>query len=181
MSEYLLLSVYTKFLEDNGYTVERRVEIPGGSGLVDVVAKKGKQTLIVEARKIKNEGDVFEALARCKLNKEVLPNAEAVIVLEKEALDEELEAQVLQACYEHEILIQYIDINDRQVFEDILTFFIFPAFRKMMKEARTILKGKPSSSAKQVLADLVKSLKTIKGPPSLAADIKALLKEIKSK
>ncbi len=181
MSEYLLLSVYTKYLEDNGYTVERRVEIPGGSGLVDIIAKKGKQTLIVEARKIKDEGDVFEALARCKLNKEVMPNAEAVIVLEKEALDEELEAQVLQACYDCDILIQYIDINDRQVFEDILTFHIFPAFRKMMKEARTILKGNPASSAKQVLTDLVKSLNKIKAPPSLADDIKALLKEVKAK
>jgi hypothetical protein len=181
MSEYLLLSVYTKYLEDNGYTVERRVEIPGGSGLVDVIAKKGKQTLIVEARKIKDEGDVFEALARCKLNQEALPKAMAVIVLEKEALDEELEAQVLQACYENEILIQYIDINDRQVFEDILTFHIFPAFRKMMKAARKIMKASPSSSAKQVLTDLTKSLKTIKGPPSLAGDIKSLLKVIKDK
>ncbi len=181
MSEYLLLSVYTKYLEDNGYSVERRVEIPGGSGLVDVVARKGRQTLIVEARKITNEGDVFEALARCKLNKEVLPNAEAVIVLEKEAIDEELEARVLQACYENEILIQYIDINDRQVFEDILTFHIFPAFRKIMKEARTILKGKPSSSARKILTDLMNSLKGIKAPPSLAEDIKSLIKEAKAK
>lgn len=181
MSEYLLLSVYTKYLEDNGYTVERRVELPGGSGIVDVIARKGKQTLIVEARKIKDEGDVFEALARCKLNREAMPNSEAVIVLEKEALDEELEAQVLQACYENKILIQYIDINDRQVFEDILTFHIFPAFQKMMKAARKIVKGRPASSAKQVLTDLAKSMKTIKAPPSLADDIKTLLKEIKTK
>ncbi|MFX1474443.1 MAG: hypothetical protein ACFFCO_03050 [Promethearchaeota archaeon] len=181
MSERLLLSVYTKFLEDNGYTVERRVEIPGGSGLVDVVAKKGNQILIVEARKIENEGDVFEALARCKLNKEVMPKAEAVIVLEKEAIDEELEAQVLQACYDNEILIHYIDINDREVFEDILTFHIFPAFRWMMKVARVILKSNPTSSSKQVLTDLVNSLKGVKAPPSLADDIKALLKEIKAK
>jgi hypothetical protein len=180
MSEYLLLSVYTKFLEDNGYSIEHRVEIPGGSGLVDLIAKKGRQTLLVEARKIANEGDVFEALARCKLNKEAMPNAEAVIVLEKEAIDEELEAQVLQACYDNEILIHYIDINDREVFEDILTFHIFPAFRKMITEAREILKGKPSSSSKQVLADLVKPLKTIKAPPSLVADIKSLVKAVKA-
>jgi Holliday junction resolvase-like predicted endonuclease len=181
MSEYLLLSVYTKFLEDQGYKVERRVKIPGGSGLVDIIARKGKQTLLVEARKIANEGDVFEALARSKLNQDAMPNSEAVIVLEKEAIDEELEARVLEACYENKILIHYIDINDRQVFEDILTFHIFPAFREMMKQARAIMKGKPSSSAKQVLTDLVKSLKDIRGPPSLADDIKSLMKEVKAK
>ena len=39
MSEYLLLSVYRRYLEANGYEVEQKATIPGG--IVDILAKFG--------------------------------------------------------------------------------------------------------------------------------------------
>jgi hypothetical protein len=175
----MLLSVFEEHLVKQGYKIERRVVPTDGSTQVDIYATKGRQKLLAEARWIKEEGDVFEALGRCVRNKQAMPDVEQILVLEKTAIDEETELLVLDGCYRNEIILRYIDINDRQVFDDPLTTHFFPTFRDMFSKVRKLLKKGTTASAKKQLLDLMKTIKTIRAPPALVADIKAIIKELK--
>lgn len=175
MSEFLLLSVYTRYLETQGYQVQRRVPLGGGAGQADAMATKDKQTILVEARWVKEQGDLFEALARCVLNKQAMPKAEQVLVLEKSVGIEKIGSEILNRCWEHGIRIHIVDINGRKVFEDTLTCHVFPGIRSLLKKAKSLLK-KGSTSEKQILKEILGTLKDITGPPTLVADIKVLMK-----
>ncbi len=179
MSEYLLLSVYTRYLESIGYKVERRVKLDKGAGTVDLQGTKGRKTIFGEARWIKDEGDVREAMARVIMNSQAYPKARHVLILEKDATSEEIELTLLDSCYEHSIEINFIDISDREIFEDILSVHIFPALHKLLEKSHKLLKKKPTGEAKQVLVDFLKPLKDVKEPSSLASDIKALMEKLK--
>ncbi len=179
MSEYLLISVYTRYLESLGFKVERRVKLDKGAGTVDLRGTKGRKTIFGEARWIKNEGDVREAMARCIMNSQAYPKAKHILILEKDATSEEIELTLLDCCYEHNIEINFIDISDREIFEDILSSHIFPAIHKLIKTSQKILKKKPTGQDKQVLVDFLKPLKDVREPATLAADIKALMRKLK--
>jgi hypothetical protein len=179
MSEYLLLSVYTRYLESLGYKVERRVKLDKGAGMVDLRATKGRKTVFGEARWIKAEGDVREAMARVIMNSQAYPKAKHVLILEKDATSEEIELTLLDGCYVHNIEMNFVDISDREIFEDILSAHIFPAIHKLIGASEKILKKKPTGQDKQVLVDFLKPLKDVKEPASLASDIKALMKKLK--
>ncbi|MFX1474445.1 MAG: hypothetical protein ACFFCO_03060 [Promethearchaeota archaeon] len=174
MSEFLLLSVYTRYLETQGYQVQRRVSLGEGAGQADIKATKDKETILVEARWVKEEGDILEALARCVMNKQALPKAAQVLVLDKSVGIEKIGSAILDRCWEHGIKIHIVDINLRQVFEDTLTCHVFPGIQSLLKKAKSLLK-KGSDSDRKVLNDILGALKDISGPPTLVADIKALL------
>lgn len=181
MSEYLLLSVYTRYLESKGYDVKRRVKLEKGSGSVDIMARsKGKKTILAEARWIRTEGDVYEVLARCMINRRAYPRMRHVIVLEKNATSAEIEQIVLDRCYEHKIELNFVDINNRQVFENILTTHLFPALRSVVKSAKEALKAKLSAPQKELLLDVLGPLTGIEGLPSLSSEIKSLMRRFKT-
>ncbi len=175
MSEFLLLSVYTRYLETKGYQVQRRIPLGGSAGQADAMATKDKHKILVEARWVKEEGDLYEALARCVLNKQAVPDAEQILVLDKSVGIEKIGSAILDRCWEHGIRIHIVDINNRQVFEDTLTCHVFPGIRSLLKKAKSLLK-KGSAPEKQALKNLLGTLKDITGPPTLVADIKALTK-----
>jgi hypothetical protein len=175
----MLLSVFEEHLVKQGYKIERRVVPVDGSTQVDIYARKGRQKLLAEARWIKQEGDVFEALGRCARNKAAMPGVEQILILEKTAIDEETELLVLDACYRNYIVLRYIDINDRQVFDDPLTTYFFPTFRDMFGKVNKLLEKGTTAPAKKLLLDLMKTIKTIRAPPALVADIKAIIKKLK--
>jgi hypothetical protein len=175
MSEFLLLSVYSRYLETLGYQVQRRVELGGTAGQADMLATKEKETILVEARWIKQQGDLFEALARCVINKGAMPKAQQILVLEKTVDLETVGEAVLARCWEHGIRIHLVDINNRQVFEDTLTCHVFPGLQSLLKKAKSLLK-KGSAQEKKVLKDLLRTLNDVTGPTTLVADIQALLK-----
>jgi hypothetical protein len=180
MSEFLLLSVYSRYLESKGYSVKRRVKLEKGSGSVDIMARrKGAKTILAETRWIRTEGDVFEALARCLMNRRAYPRMRHILVLEKNATSAEIELIVLDRCYEHQIELNFVDINNRQVFENILTTHLFPALRSVMKSAKQALRDKLSVPQRKVLFDVLGPLTSIEGPPSLSTEIRTLLRRFK--
>jgi hypothetical protein len=103
-----------------------------------------------------------------------------VLVLEKNATSAEIEQIVLDRCYEHQIELNYVDINGRQVYENGLTTHLFPAFRSVIKTAKQVLKSKPSSSQKEVLFNVLEPLTSIEDPPSLGLELRNLLKRLKT-
>ncbi|MFX1474444.1 MAG: hypothetical protein ACFFCO_03055 [Promethearchaeota archaeon] len=179
MSEYLLLSIYSRYLESIGYKVERRVKLDKGAGTVDLRGTKGRKTIFGEARWIKTEGDVREAMARIIMNSQAYPKARHILVLEKDATSEEIELILLEKCYEHNIEMNFVDISDREIFEDILSVHIFPALHKLIATSHKILKKKPKGQDKQVLTDFLKPLTDVRAPATLAADIKTLIEKLK--
>jgi hypothetical protein len=179
MSEYLLLSIYSRYLETIGYTVERRVKLDKGAGTVDLRGRKGRKTIFGEARWIKAEGDVREVMARCIMNSQAYPKARHILILEKDATSEEIELTLLDVAYANNIEMNFVDISDREIFEDILSVHIFPALHKLMATAQKILKKKPTGQDKEVLVNFLNPLKDVKAPPSLVADIKALMQKLK--
>ena len=179
MSEYLLLSVYSRYLESIGYEVERRVKLDKGAGMVDLRATKGRKTLFGEARWIKDEGDVREAMARVIMNSQAYPKVRHILILEKDATSEEIELTLLEKCYENNIEMNFVDISDREIFEDILSVHVFPALHKLIETGHKILKKKPTGQDKQVIVDFLKPLKDVKAPQSLVDDVAALMKKLK--
>ncbi|MFX1474442.1 MAG: hypothetical protein ACFFCO_03045 [Promethearchaeota archaeon] len=181
MSEFLLLSVYTRYLESKGYDVRRRVKLEKGSGSVDIMARrKGRKTILAEARWIRTEGDVYEALARCMRNRRAYPRMRHILVLEKNATSAEIEQVVLDRCYEHQIELNHVDINNRQVFENILTTHLFPALRSVVKSTKKVLKEKLSAPQKELLLNVLGPLIGIEGLPSLSSEIESLIRRIKT-
>jgi hypothetical protein len=181
MSEFLLLSVYTRYLESKGYVVQRKVTLERGSGSVDIMARrKGRKTILAEARWIRTEGDVYEALAQCMRNRRAYPRMRHILVLEKNAGLAEIEQIVLDRCYEHKIELNFVDINNRQVFENILTTHLFPALRSVVKSAKQVLKETLSPTQKEMLRDVLGPLTEIRGLPSLSSEIERLMRRIKN-
>jgi hypothetical protein len=177
MSEYLLLSVYRRYLEANGYEVEQKATIPGG--VVDILAKSGDQTLLAEAKWIRSPGDVYEAVGRCVQNKVAMPEGTPVVVIPTGVATEEIRDRILGACYKYGVELHYVDINKREVLFDYLTTQIYPAIHSLVQRARDQKASGLSGPQVKALAALLSSLQGINEPPELVDDVNQILQELK--
>ncbi|MFX0168282.1 MAG: hypothetical protein ACFE89_02895 [Candidatus Hodarchaeota archaeon] len=175
MSEYLLLSVYRRYLQDQGYTIEQKAAIP--DGVVDILAKSHQRTLLAEAKWIRSPGDIYEAVGRCVQNKLALPEGIPVLVLPVGVTTEDTRERILSACYKHGIEIHYIDINKREVFPDYLTTQIYPAFHGLIRVGQMLLEQKLSGPQSNAIRTLLTPLQQIREPPELIDDVARLLKQ----
>jgi hypothetical protein len=179
MSEYLLLSVYRRYLEAEGYQVEQKATIPGG--VVDILAKSENQTLLVEAKWIRSPGDFYEAVGRAVQNKVAMPEGIPVVIIPIGVASEETRERILGACYKYGIELHYVAVNEREVFPDYLTTQVYPAIHSLIEQARTLYqKGLSRPQIKAVHA-LLTTFQAIKEPPELVDDLKLALNELKPK
>lgn len=176
MSEFLLLSVYRRYLEDQGYTTEQKVTLPGG--VVDILAKSTQRTLLAEAKWVRSPGDIFEAIGRCVQNKLVMPDGTPVLVLPTGVLTEEIRDRILGACYKHGIELHFVDINKREVYPDYLTTQIYPGIHGLLRHAQTLIAQALSGPQKIVLQSLLSPLHLVQDPPELVDEIKQLLSQL---
>lgn len=177
MSEFLLLSVYSKYLEDQGFRIEYKAQIR--SGVVDILAKSGDQTLVAEAKWIMSPGDVYEAIGRCVQNRIAVPKAKHVLVLPIGVTTEEIRERILAPCYKHSIEIHYVDINKREIFPDHITTKIYPAFREIIAAVKKLIKQGLSRPQAQVAHALLLPFLSLDAPLELVDDFKAVQKKIK--
>jgi Holliday junction resolvase-like predicted endonuclease len=176
MSEFLLLSVYSNYLESQGFEVEYKAKIR--SGVVDILAKSGDQILVAEAKWITGTGDVYEAIGRCVQNKIAKPKAKHVLVLPIRVTTEEIREQILAPCYKHSIEIHYVDINRREVFPDFITTKIFPAISEIVTVTRKLIKKGLSRPQAQVAQTLLSPFLGLNKPLELVDDINAIVKKL---
>lgn len=178
MSEYLILSVYRKYLEDQGYAIEQKATIPGG--IVDILAKSSKKTLLAEAKWVRSPGDVFEAVGRCVQNKLAMPEGTPILVLPTGVTTEETRERILGACYKHGVEIHYVDINKREVFPDYLTAQIYPAIHQLLQNSKQLLEQKLSRPQVNVILTLLSPLQQIQEPPELVEDVFQIISALKT-
>ncbi len=177
MSEFLLLSVYRRYLEANGYDVEQKATIPGG--VVDLLAKSDSRTLLAEAKWIRSPGDVYEAVGRAVQNKVAMPEGTPVVVLPIGVANEEIRERILGACYENGVEIHYVDINKREVFPDYLTTQVYPAIHSLIQHARDLKAKGLSRPQINALHSLFTAFEGIQYPPELVDDITLIKSELK--
>ena len=177
MSEFLLLSVYTRYLEDEGYDFSRHAKLK--SGEVDILATKNTHTLLVEAKWTRSPGDVYEAVGRCVKNKLAMPIATPILVMPVGVANEEVRQSIFGACYKYGIEIHFIDINDRTVYPDYLTGHVFPVIHHMVEYAQQLLEQNPSPTQIQAIRTLLRPFQEFTDPPELVDDISTLLDQLK--
>lgn len=177
MSEYLLLTVYRRYLEANGYSVEQKATIPGG--VVDILARSDGRTLLAEAKWIRSPGDVYEAVGRSVQNKVAMPEGIPVVVIPTGVASEEIRKRILGACYKYGVELHYVDVNKREVLFDYLTTQVYPAIHSLIQGGRDLLAQRLSGPQRKALHSLVASLQQIKDPPELVDDVLNLLKALK--
>ncbi|MFX1563192.1 MAG: hypothetical protein ACFFDP_07780 [Promethearchaeota archaeon] len=177
MSEFLLLSVYSRYLEDRGFKIEYKAKIR--SGIVDILAKSGDQTLAAEAKWIASTGDVYEAIGRCVQNTIAVPKAKHILVLPIGVTTEEIRERILAPCYKHGVEIHYVDINKREVFPDYVTSTLYPAFREMITAVKKLIKQGLSRTQAKVAQDILSPFQSLDIPLELGDDFTAVLKKIK--
>ena len=177
MSEFLLLTVYRRYLEANGYDVEQKATIPGG--VVDLLAKSRNRTLLAEAKWIRSPGDVYEAVGRAVQNKLAMPEGTSVVVIPTGVATEEIRERILGACYKYGVEIHYVEVNKREVFFDYLTTQIYPGLQSLIQRVRD-LKGQGLSRPQiNALHMILGAFQSIKEPPELVDDVNQILKELK--
>jgi hypothetical protein len=177
MSEFLLLSVYRRYLEAIGYNVEQKATIPGG--VVDILAKSEDRTLLAEAKWIRSPGDVYEAVGRVVQNKVAMPEGTPVVVLPIGVASEEIRERILGACYKYGVELHYVDVNKREVFPDYLTTQIYPAIHSLLQRIRD-LKGQGLSRPQiNGLRVALTAFQVVKDPPELVDDVNLALTELK--
>jgi hypothetical protein len=176
MSEFLLLSVYRRYLENEGYTLDQKAAIPGG--VVDILAKSTQRILLAEAKWIRSPGDIYEAIGRCVQNKLAVPEGTPVLVLPIGVLTEEIRERILGACYKHGIELHFVDINKREVFPDYLTAQIYPGLQGLVRNALMVQEQKLSGPQATVLRTLITPLHMIQHPPELIDDINQVLSRL---
>jgi hypothetical protein len=179
MSEYLLLSVYRRYLEANGFEVEQKATIPGG--VVDLLATSGNRTLLVEAKWIRSPGDVYEAVVRAVENRVAMPEATPVVVIPIGVVSEEIRERTLGACYKYGIELHFVDINKREVFFDYLTTQVYPAIHSMVQQTRDLKKQGLSGPQIKALQTLFTAMQLIQEPIELVDDVNNVLTELQSK
>jgi len=179
MSEYMLLSVYRRYLEAKGYEIEQKATIPGG--IVDILAKSGNRTLLAEAKWIRSPGDVYESVGRAVQNKVAMPEGIPVVVLPVGVASEEIRERILGACYKYGVELHYVDINKREVFPDYLTTQVYPAIHSLFQRTRDIHSQGLSRPQINALHTLLMAFQVIKDPPELVEDMNLLLAELKPK
>jgi hypothetical protein len=173
MSEFLLLSVYRRYLKDKGYTMDQKAAIPGG--VVDILAKSTERTFLAEAKWIRSPGDIYEAIGRCVQNKLAMPDGTPVLVLPTGVITEGIRDRILGACYKHSIELHFVDINKREVYPDYLTTQLYPGIRGLLRNAQMLIEQTLSGPQKTVLQSLLSPLRLIQDPPELVDEIKQLL------
>ena len=176
MSEFLLLSVYRRYLKDQGYTLEQKAAIPGG--IVDLLAKSFQRTLLAEAKWIRSPGDIYEALGRCVQNKLAVPDGTPVLVLPTGVTTEEVRERILGACYKHGIELHFVDVNKREVYPDYLTTQVYPGIHGLVRNGQMLLNQKLSGPQITVMQTLLSPLQLIQNPPELIDDVKQLLSKL---
>ncbi len=176
MSEHLLLSVFSKYLSDQGYQIERRVQM--NSGLIDVLARISDRMLVAEVKWIRSEGDIYEAVGRCVQNKLAIPEGIPVLVLPIGETTAESRDRILGACYKHSIEVHYVDINNRAVYPDYITTQIYPAIHRMVNFGQCLLEQNLSGPQREILRSLITPFKIITKPPELIDDINSLLNQL---
>jgi hypothetical protein len=177
MSEFLLLSVYRRYLEANGYDVEQKATIPGG--VVDLLAKSSNRTLLAEAKWIRSPGDVYEAVGRAVQNKVAMPEGTPIVVIPTGVASEEIRERILGACYQYGVEIHYVEVNKREVFFDYLTTQIYPGIHSLIQRARD-LKGQGLSRPQiNALHMMLGAFQSIQEPPELVDDVTQILNELK--
>ncbi|MFX1562104.1 MAG: hypothetical protein ACFFDP_02220 [Promethearchaeota archaeon] len=177
MSEFLLLSVYSKYLEHQGFKIDYKAKIR--SGTVDILARAGNQTLMAEAKWITSAGDIYETIGRCVKNKVAEPEAKPILVLPTGVTTEEIIERIFAPCYKYGIEIHYVDINQRKVFPDYITAIIFPTIREIIVATSKLLDQGLSRPQAQVAEALLSPFLNLNVPMELADDLKAVLKKIK--
>ena len=177
MSEYLLLTVYRRHLEANGYDVEQKATIPGG--VVDILAKIGSHTLLAEAKWIRSPGDVYEAVGRAVQNKVAMPEGTPVVVIPIGVATEEIRKRILGPCYKNGVEIHYVDVNKREVFPDYLTSQIYPAIHSLIQSTRDLHGKKLSRPQVNALHTILSALQGIDDPPELIDDVNQILSTLK--
>ncbi len=177
MSEFLLLSVYRRYLEANGYQVEQKAQIPGG--IVDILAKSDTQTLLVEVKWIRSPGDVYEVVGRSVQDKVAMPNGTAVVVLPTGVVTEEIREHIFGACYKYGIELHFVDINRRDVYRDYLTSQVFPIFQAMIRLGHQLLEQKLSRPQAKAIYSLLSALEQFQDPLELIDDVKLILNKLK--
>jgi hypothetical protein len=177
MSEYLLLSVYRRYLEANGYEVEQKATLPGG--VVDLLAKSQNRTLLAEAKWIRSPGDVYEAVGRSVQNKVAMPEGIPVLVIPTGVATEEIRERILGACYKYGVEIHYVDVNKREVLPDYLTTEIYPAIHSLIQQTRNLVASGLSGPQRKALSTLLSSLQFIKEPPELVDDVNSALQAVR--
>jgi len=176
MSEFLLLSVYRRYLQGQGYAIDQKATIPGG--IVDILAKSHQRTLLAEAKWIRSAGDIFEVIGRCVQNKLAIPDGTPVLVIPTGVTTEEIRERILGACYKHGIELHFVDINKREVYPDYLTTQIYPGIHGLKRNAQMLLGQTLSGPQKTVLQSLLSPLQLIQEPPELVDDVKQLLSQL---
>jgi hypothetical protein len=174
----MLLAVYRRHLEANGFDVEQKATIPGG--VVDLLAKAENQILLAEAKWIRSPGDVYEAVGRAVQNKVAMPEGTPVVVIPMGVATEEIRIRILGACYKYGVELHSVDINKREVFPDYLTTQIYPAIHSLIKQAQD-LQGKGLSRPQmKALHAAITAFQSIKEPPELVDDVNLILSKLKS-
>ncbi len=177
MSEFLLLSVYRRYLEANGFDVEQKATIPGG--VVDLLAKSGNRILLAEAKWIRSPGDVYEAVGRAVQNKVAMPEGTPIVVLPIGVASEEIRERILGACYKYGVELHYVDVNKREVFQDYLTTQVYPAIHSLLQRIRNLKEQGLSRPQIKGLHTALSAFQIIKDPPELVDDVKLALTELK--
>jgi hypothetical protein len=173
MAEFLLLSVYRRYLEAQGFTLNQKAAIPGG--IVDILAKSTHRTLLAEAKWIRSPGDIYEAIGRCVQNKLAVPDGTPVLVLSTGVTTEEVRERILGACYKHGIELHFVDINKREVYPDYLTTQVYPGIHGLIRNGQLLFDQKLSGPQITIFKTLISPLQLIQDPPELVDDVQQLL------
>ncbi|MFW9832257.1 MAG: hypothetical protein ACFFD8_10835 [Candidatus Thorarchaeota archaeon] len=173
MSEYLLLTVYRRYLEANGFEVEQKATISGG--VVDLLAKSDDRILLVETKWVRSAGDVYEAVGRCVQNKIAMPEGTPIVVLPTDVASEEIRERVLGPCYKYGIQLHFVNINQREIFPDYLTTQIYPAIHSLLQQAQTLFQQGLSRPQIKAVHSLLSTLLTIKEPPELIDEVNLVI------
>lgn len=177
MSEYLLISVYRRYLEANGFTVEQKATIPGG--VVDLLASSGDRTLLAEAKWIRSPGDVYEAVGRAVQNKVAMPDGTPIVVIPTGVATEEIRERILGACYKYGVEVHYVDVNKREVLPDYLTTQLYPGIHSLIQRTRDLIAQGLSRPQINALRLILEAFQSIQDPPELVDDVNQILTELK--
>ncbi|MFX1318717.1 MAG: hypothetical protein ACFE9D_10690 [Promethearchaeota archaeon] len=178
MSEYLLLAVYRRYLESNGFDVEQKATIPGG--VVDLLAKSDHRLLLAEAKWIRSPGDVYQAVGRAVQNKVAMPEGTPVVVIPIGVATEEIRERILGACYKYGVELHYVDINKREVFPDYLTTQVYPAIHSLIQQAQTLQGQGLIRPQMKALYSVIAAFQVISEPPELVDDVNLILAQLDS-
>jgi hypothetical protein len=176
MSEYLLLTVYRRYLEANGYEVEQKATIPGG--IVDLLGKSSDRTLLAEAKWIRSPGDFYEAVGRAVQNKVAMPEGIPVVVIPVGVASEEIRERILGACYKYGVELHYVNVNEREVFQDYITTRVYPAIKSLIQYVSDLIDQGLSGPQIKALHKTVSAFQSIKEPPELIDEVNLVLEKL---